>query len=127
MRISHFDELEADFQETYNLDIATVPASRAARLMFQLPRKSRLFRKLYPEGQYDEMDMVAIAQMNSLSFLAWTKTKAAAKKGAKPPKPYLPPAIEKAQKKANLAKKDVKVMSVDDVKALLARPRTAVK
>lgn len=123
MRRQHPDELEADFQQYYNLDIADVKPSRAARLLFQLPRKSRTFCKVQPANEWGWEEVLLNKTTFLLELLAWQNTKDAQKKSpSRYPKQFVPEFM-KDMEKTNAMNAGMQVMEVDDVKAFLARPR----
>lgn len=118
--MEHPDELEADFQQYYGLDIADVLPPRAARLMFQLPRECRVFAKIAPASQWGWNEIM----LNKLTYLAellvWMKTKDATKKSPRnKPKPFVPDFMDQGK-----ATKETDARSVDEIRDILARPRT---
>ena len=91
--------------------------------MFQLPRDSRLFVKLQPTNQWGWQEVLANQTNYLLSVLAWQNTKDAQKKfPQKAPKLFVPDFMIKAEETRALNRDSV-VQDVDDIKALLARPR----
>lgn len=127
MRRSHFDEIEADFQQYYNLDVAQVPAPRAARLMFQLPRTGRVFTKLDPTNHWGWLEVLLNKLNYSVEILAWQNTKDAQKKPPRnAPKLYVPEFMKDILGAAAMTK-DAAPKPVKDMKAFLARPRKAIE
>ena len=120
----HFDELEADFQEYYNLDIALVDKARAARLLFQLPSKSRTFVKQKPELQWGYEELFANKMVFYLETLVWQKSKDAAKKfPLLQPKLFIPEFMQAVMTDPTKTTIDGEAHTTEDIKDLLARPR----
>lgn len=71
----HPDELRADFQQFYglNLDRLGVDYTRAhaAALCVQLPRESRLVRAMEPANEWGDAEYIAHAMEHTLRVLAW--------------------------------------------------------
>lgn len=127
MRRQHFDQLEADFQQYYNLDVEQVPAPRAARLMFQLPRTGRVFTILDPTNHWGWLEVLLNKLNYNVEILAWQNTKDAQKKPPKnAPKLYVPEFMQDVLG-AKAMTKDAAPMKVKDMKAYLARPRKPVQ
>lgn len=119
MRRDYPDELEADFQQYYGLDIATTPSERAARLLFQLPKTCRTFLKINPQLEWGWTEQLLNECAYALDLLVWTKTEDAMKKHpTSKPEKFVPPFMPKPKKD-----KDSVAMDIDDVKAFLTRPR----
>ena len=124
MRRQHFDEIEADFQEYYNLDFAQVPSVRAARLLFQLPQRARIFKKLQPANNWGWDEVLANQMVYLLNVIAWQSTKDAQKKfPLKAPKPFVPDFMRDMEKSKEI-NKDIEAHDIDELNELLSRPRT---
>lgn len=119
------DLVEADFQQYYTLDIARVPSARAARLLFQLPNDSRVVRQIHPINNWDWTHLLLNRIGYWVEILAWQKTKDGQKKTPQnQPKPYKPPfMLSAAERDAMNAENESH--SLDDIKAILGRSRTA--
>lgn len=114
------DQLEADFQQFYNLDIATVPKDRAARLLFQLPAESRVFRAIRPELNWTWNEALLNKANYLLETILWTKTKDAEKKTPHyKPVPYVPEFMKLNSKEA----KEYEAFDLDELKSILTKPR----
>lgn len=78
------DEIEADFQQYYQIDVHEMIRSggfsRASRLLFQLPPDSRFVHKHNPMASWSWSDMFNMMIAHSLRQLVWAKTKDAQKK-----------------------------------------------
>lgn len=96
------DELRADFQQTYGLNIDGMGEdysfAHAAVLMSQLPSDSRLARKLDPDSEWSQDTFFLAAIEYDLRVLAWQNTKDA-QKGRGAPKPPKTPAEREAERK----------------------------
>jgi hypothetical protein len=138
---SYRDELEADFQQYYNLDLIDMMESprgmfRAARLAFQMPKESRYVSKLDPSIQWSWQDSYLMFMSYSLRQLVWVKSKDSQRK---PPRnaPELmgPQFILKAMKDAEKNTKqlgsrkhipDAQTMTSDELDRILKKPRKSV-
>jgi len=117
------DELEADFQQYYHLDVAILDPAKAARLLFQLPRECRTYAKLAPASQWGWSEIMANKMVYLLETLVWMKTKDATKKPPQNrPKPFIPDfmAQPKTETDPNEA---IEAHTTDDIKDILSRPR----
>lgn len=123
MRQQYFDELEADFQQYYNLDISQVPRQRAARLLFQLPQNCRTFCKIEPANQWGWNEILLNKATYALDILAWQNTQDATKKPPRNvPKPFMPDFMRNVDK-TRAINKDTVLMDVDEMREFLSRPR----
>lgn len=123
MRWQHFDELEADFQQYYGLDIALVKPARAARLLFQLPRNSRVYVALSPSNQWGWDEILASKSNYLLETLVWMKTKDAQKKAPRNrPKPFVPEFM-KLPVEPSPINNGAEAHYAEDISAILAKPR----
>jgi hypothetical protein len=120
VRWQHFDELEADFQQYYSLDVALVKPARAARLMYQLPKKCRLFTIINPAVQWGWREVLANRTNYLLDTIIWQNSNEGVKKHKQTAKPeqWLPEFMKGVQNTPESEKH-----TVDDIKAILARPR----
>jgi hypothetical protein len=120
VRWQHFDELEADFQQYYNLDVRTVMPARAARLMFQLPRSCRVFVALAPSNQWGWSEMLLNKANYALEVLAWQNANEGKKQHeqTEKPVPFEPDFMKTKTTDPELASYDI-----EEMKELLARPR----
>lgn len=115
------DQLEADFQQYYGLDIYSVESSKASRLMLQLPKESRLMRIMAPENEWGWNELLTNKTNHLLEVLLWSKTEGATKR---PPVGYpelwLPDFMEKFKPKKE---SESEAHDLDEIKAILSRPR----
>lgn len=114
------DQLEADFQQYYHLDIATVPRARAARLLFQLPAESRVFRSIRPELNWGWQETLLNKIWYDMELLVWSKTEDATKKHPQyKPLPFVPSFLKLNAKDA----KEYEAHDLDEIKDILTKPR----
>lgn len=93
--------------------------------MFQLPRQGRLFVKIDPTNQWGWPEVLLNKLNYNVEILAWQNTKDATKKPPRnAPKLFVPEFMHSIQGARAMSKEAV-VHDVDDVKAILARPRKA--
>lgn len=106
------------------MDIAQVKPERAARLMFQLPTKSRLFNKLAPSTQWGWDEIFANKANYLLETIVWQNA-TPSKKGDKAkhkrnkPKIFMP----EFMKQPSAINGDIEKYSTDDIRNILAKPR----
>lgn len=97
--------------------------ARAARLLFQLPRQSRVYCKLHPANQWGWQEIFANKTNYLLEVLAWQKTKDAQKRvPTQAPKLFVPDFMKNMEATREINRDSV-VQDVDNIKAILARPR----
>lgn len=103
------DELRADFQQFYGLNIDGAGREygmlHAAALAAQLPRESRCVRLENPEKEWGDGLYMLHAAEHALRVLAWQQTEDAAKK-RNFPKP-LPTPADRARVQRRLERTDV--------------------
>lgn len=88
--------------------------------MFQLPRDCRLYRKLSPATEWGWSEILANKTTYLLELLLWQNSPR--QKGKrKPPKPT--PFTPDFMKTPSEISKEAEVHTVDEIKAILARPR----
>lgn len=97
--------------------MAEVSISRKARLLFQLPPKCRVFRKINPTLAWGWKEVLLNKANYYLELLVWSKTEDATK-GRNKPEPYYPPFMKKPKKNP-----DEIAMDIDDIQKLLTSPR----
>lgn len=103
-----------------------MPATRAARLMFQLPRTGRVFVKMDPTNQWGWPEVLLNKLNYNTEILAWQNTKDATKKPPKnAPKLYVPEFMANIVGAAAMTK-DAAPKPVKDMKEFLARPRKTI-
>jgi hypothetical protein len=121
----HADELRADFQQYYGLNIDCMgykySLTHAAVLVEQLPSNSRVYCAIDPGAAWGWQEHLQALQLNALNWLVWSKTKDAEKKRNKP-KPVQAP----SKKHKRLAVGDSVVLPLDDYCKKLSKPRREV-
>lgn len=84
----HPDELRADFQEHFGLNIDDMGRSfstlHAAALIGQLPEGSRVRAAYDADAVWTADRALAAAAVNALNFIAWTKTRDAQRGSNRP-------------------------------------------
>lgn len=102
-----------------------VDRKRAARLLWQLPRDCRVFKRIQPATEWGYSDIFQNKMVYLLETLVWQKSydpkKKAAHMAAKP-KLFVPEFMQKAMGSDGI-KRDTVSLDVDEVKDLLAKPR----
>lgn len=95
----HPDEVRADFQQFYGLNIDRMgdeySEAHAASLLSQLPAKSRVFRAERPELEWGDEEALLASIEYSLRVLCWRQTKDG-ERGRRPPKPIPFPGADSA-------------------------------
>lgn len=117
----HADLLEADYQEHYHLNLYEVPPLRAARLLPRLLHHwdTAIYRTLNPEWEWGSLQTRLLGmQADALNLLWWAKTKDGQKNRNRPKSVF--PQADKGRMKGAVS------MPIDELKAYLARPRSAL-
>lgn len=125
MRWQYPDELEADFQQYYGLDIAAVEPARAARLLFQLPRDCRVFVAISPPNQWGWSEVFANKLTYLMELMLWQNSyngKNKSKHKNNKPKPFIPEFMKPPKELSNL-RSEVESHTVDDIRSILEMPR----
>ena len=120
---AHEDELRADFQQYYGIDLDRAmdgahSAAHCGALVAQLPAGARIRVIEEPDERWTlESSMLAVLanQLNALLYML------GAKKGDKRPELIGPSWMTKAKSR----KVDALVMTIDELRAELAKPRRA--
>jgi len=100
-----------------------VQPERLARLLFQLPRQSRVFTKLAPENQWSWQEILLNKSNYLLEVLTWQKTKDAQKRNpSKAPKIFIPDFMPK-QETQTAINKDSELHDSKSIDAILSKPR----
>lgn len=115
---------DADFLEYYGKDLREEwekDAVRAAGLLGNLPRSSRLYEELVGGPAFDQRDATYMLMEHWLHTLVWMKTKDGSK-NRNAPKLELPEYVEQAQKRAEEAAFNRKLnflqeMTPDEIRA----------
>lgn len=101
---SYPDELRADFQQYYGLNIDGMGMdysyAHAAVLMSQLPATSRISKRLNADNEWDDATYLLAAIEYELRILIWQKTKDGQHNRNKPKPNVTPHEIAKKRKRA---------------------------
>ena len=120
MRRAYPDELRADFQQYYQLNIDGMGNDfslfHASILVAQLPSESRCLVKAEPALRWGQQDHLLAEIANNLRLLVWAQTKDATKGKNRPKMIELPAAGAQSQSKQN-------ALTAKDYKRILSRPR----
>lgn len=116
--MADFEIIEADFQQYYHLDIATLGFQRYARLLMNLPMESRFIQKYSPfkDWNWDKEVQSRILQMLEIIFCSVANMHR--KKGTKPLRPgeqFQPDYVKNAKKST---KKEAKEFAREEGEAL---------
>ena len=128
MRVKYPDQLEADFQQYYGLDIAKVDKERASRLACQLPRQSRVLIAMDQANLWSNSDIELIQIANGIETIKWQlSNQGSRRRRTSPPKPYIPEELrtlaKRAQREKTTKSQDLEPHTIDEMKQILARPR----
>lgn len=104
VEMDHPDELRADFQQVYGLNIDGMGEqfshAHAAALMMQLPSGSRVAKALDPANEWDEAAYLLSAIEYDLRVLIWQNTKDAQRNRNKPKPNDTPREIARKRERA---------------------------
>ncbi len=97
---------------------------RAARLMHQLPEKSRVSRAIHPENEWGWKEILLNNIQYELQILQWMKTEDATKRNPQNrPEKWLPEFIKNALPDDTT---ETEAHDLDEIKDILSRPRQNV-
>ena len=121
----HPDELRADLQETYGIDIEAAMAGahscpHVASLVSQLPLDARVHVAIEPDAKWTQRDVLLANLVNLLSGLIWGMSDK--RKRGSAPKPIGPSYMTREQMRSLPALS----MSADELLKELSKPREAV-
>lgn len=114
----HPDELEADFQEVYGLDLYATAPTRAARLLTRLISHwdTAVYRALHADWEWQPLTAQLLGvQADALNLLWWAKTRDGSKNR------HRPRSVFPRDEKPRMA--DAQLMTVDELREYLALPR----
>lgn len=107
--MAEFEIIEADFQQYYNLDVATLKFQRFARLLVNLPTESRFIQKFSPFKDWTWDKEIQSQILHTLDTMVTMYSNAHRKKGHAPiktPPQVQPDYVEQAKKDAKKQKKE---------------------
>ena len=99
--------------------------ARAARLLFQLPRESRVFISIQPANQWGFSEIFANRTNFLLETLLWQNSYDPKKKvehKSKKPKPFVPDFLKQLSKTSAINDGSEK-HTTDDIRSILLKPR----
>ena len=107
--MADFEIIEADFQQYYHLDVATLKFRRYARLLINLPMESRFIQKYSPFKDWNwdkEMQSQILHTLDSIATMYANSHRKKGTKALKAPVQAQPDYVEKAKKEAKNKKKE---------------------
>lgn len=121
--LAHEDELRADLQETYGIDLdhamgGNHTAAHIAALVVQLPSNARLRVKEDTDALWTLSDVIAVNTLNALRMFMWGMSDP--KKRGNQPDLIGPEWL----KKRGMRSLPARVLSVDELMEVLAMPRS---
>ena len=127
----HPDELRADLQQTYGLDLDEVGVAHSlahyATCAAQLPTTARVFVAEDEDRAWGLSETLAAAQVNALNDLLWIRANEGRKHAkGKPPQP-VGPGMSHDKRDQSGDRVKASVMSVDELRRQLSRPRREVQ
>lgn len=122
------DALRADMQRFYNLDLDEVGHAirvmRAADLAANLPDEARVWGRIDPRAGWGTDRQLLANIADSVSFLAWTKTRDAARRGARWKGAIPRPGAQQAGAQAGGTRQEGVGLDADAMRGMLSRPRS---
>lgn len=134
--VKYHDELEADFQETYSLnldrELKNGSFTRLARLFLQLPRKSRVFIAIDPTAEWDwdkETQSRILAKLDILSVQIASLFRKKGSEKLKPEPQWQPECVKIAKENLESRRKQEQTFSKEDLEEIKAfwKARTKIK
>lgn len=118
---SHHDELEADFQQYYRLELdkyAHEALLRSARLFSQLPISSRTMSALNPAKDWDwekETQSRILAKLDEIACIIVNMNLKKGKKKVKPSEQFQPEYVKKAKEEAEVERRKKKMLTKEEM------------
>ena len=128
--VADYEIIEADFQQYYNIDIATLKFCRYARLLVNLPMESRFFRQYVESKDWNWDKEVQSRILLMLDIISCQISNMGKKKGAKPRKPdeqFQPSYVKEAKKHAERKKKEANLEEMEDLRAIFSEKNRGVR
>lgn len=119
--MADYEIIEADFQQYYNLDVATLKFRRYARLLINLPIESRFVQKYLPFKDWDWDKEVQSRILQMLDIISCHLVNMHRKKGTKAIKPsdqFQPDYVKEAKKQAKEDKRETAKEDQQDLAAI---------
>lgn len=128
--MADYEIIEADFQQYYNLDIASLKFRRYARLLVNLPMESRFVQKYLPSKDWDWDKEVQSRILQMLDIISCHLVNMHRKKGTKAIKPseqFQPDYVKDAKKMAKESKRETAKIEQEDLAAIFEARNKDVK
>ena len=119
--MADYEIIEADFQQYYNLDIASLKFRRYARLLVNLPIESRFVQKYLPSKDWDWDKEVQSRILQMLDIISCHLVNMHRKKGMKAIKPseqFQPDYVREAKNMAKENKRETAKTEQEDLAAI---------
>lgn len=119
--MADYEIIEADFQQYYNLDIASLKFRRYARLLVNLPIESRFVQKYLPSKDWDWDKEVQSRILQMLDIISCHLVNMHRKKGTKAIKPseqFQPDYVREAKNMAKENKRETAKREQEDLAAI---------
>ena len=119
--MADYEIIEADFQQYYNLDIASLKFRRYARLLVNLPIESRFVQKYLPSKDWDWDKEVQSRILQTLDIISCHLANMHRKKGTKAIKPseqFQPDYVKEAKNMAKENKRETAKTDQEDLAAI---------
>lgn len=119
--MADYEIIEADFQQYYNLDIASLKFCRYARLLMNLPIESRFVQKYLPSKDWDWDKEVQSRILQMLDIISCHLVNMHRKKGTKAIKPneqFQPDYVREAKNMAKENKRETAKTEQEDLAAI---------
>lgn len=119
--MADYEIIEADFQQYYNLDIASLKFRRYARLLVNLPIESRFVQKYLPSKDWNWDKEVQSRILQMLDIISCHLVNMHRKKGTKAIKPseqFQPDYVREAKNMAKENKRETAKREQEDLAAI---------
>lgn len=116
--MADYEIIEADFQQYYHLDVATLKFRRYARLLINLPIESRFAQKYLPSKDWNWDKEVQSRILQMLDIISCSLVNMHRKKGTKAIKPseqFQPDYVKEAKKQAKENKRETAKEDQEDL------------
>lgn len=128
--MADYEIIEADFQQYYNIDVATLGFCRYARLLVNLPMESRFIQKYSPFKDWDWDKEVQSRILQMLDLISCHLVNMNRKKGTKALKvqeQFQPDYVKDAKKQLKSGKKESNKEAQEDLAEIFESRNNNVK
>lgn len=128
--MADFEIIEADFQQFYNLDVMSLGFQRYARLLVNLPMKSRFIQKYSPFKDWDWDKEVQSRILQMLDLISCHLVNMNRKKGTKALKvsdQFQPDYVKEAKKDVKKQKKETAAANQEELASIFEKRNSEVK